>query len=46
VPQHGQDPALGDLDTDFDFGFGESRQLRLIRVLRSESSGSPIRFTR
>jgi hypothetical protein len=30
----------------FDFAFGESRQLRLMRMLRIKSSGSPTHFTR
>lgn len=33
-------------DRTLDFALGESRQLRLMRVLRIEFSGSPIRFTR
>jgi len=33
-------------DAGLDFPFGESRQLQLMRMLRNESSGSPIRFTR
>ncbi len=46
MAEHRQDPPLRDLHAHFDFGFGESCQLRLMRMLRINSSGSPIRFTR
>jgi len=34
------------LDLALDFSLGESRQLQLMRMLRDEFSGSPIRSTR
>jgi hypothetical protein len=34
------------LDGDFDLRLGQSRQLRLMTRLRSESSVSPTHFTR
>jgi hypothetical protein len=44
MAQPGEDPALCNLDPDFDLGFGQSRRLRLMTRLRSESSASPIPF--
>jgi len=37
--------VVGDLDGDFDLRFGESRQLRSMRMTRIDFSASPIPST-